>query len=86
MSTVKKVIIFFEDGSFVEYDAMRPSVSPAMPNIPLTPSPFNPADPYFKASNCPKCGLELKGVMGYVCNQYPCPAGLGGVWSTCGND
>jgi len=83
MSTVKKVLIFFDDGSFVEYDAKRPTQTPApAPVVPVVPT----IDPYFKAKSCPKCGLKMEGTMGYVCNQYPCPAGLGGVWSMCGND
>lgn len=85
MSKVRKVLIFFDDGSFVEYDAQRPVETPApAPVVPVVPT-IDPY-PYFKASHCPKCGLKMEGTMGYVCNQYPCPAGFGGVWSMCGND
>jgi len=27
---------------------------------------------------CPKCGLSISGVMGYVCTRSGCPTGLGG--------
>lgn len=30
--------------------------------------------------HCPKCGLELRQVMGYVCSVPMCPTGLGGVY------
>lgn len=28
---------------------------------------------------CPKCGIKLDGVMGYVCVNSRCPVGLGSV-------
>lgn len=27
--------------------------------------------------HCPKCGLELHGMMMYCCSRHPCPSGLG---------
>jgi hypothetical protein len=33
---------------------------------------------------CPKCGLRIEGVIGYVCPQPMCPTGLGGVWCSNG--
>lgn len=32
------------------------------------------------SNHCPKCGLKLDTVMGYVCSQPKCPTGLGGAW------
>ena len=40
--------------------------------IPSLPPNSYPID------NCPKCGLKLDRVMGYVCYQSGCPTGLGG--------
>jgi hypothetical protein len=45
--------------------------------------PWNPSMPYQPLptfTKCGKCGLNLEGVMGYVCSQPQCPTGLGGVW------
>ena len=44
---------------------------------PLTPTWPSTTMP----SICPKCGLKLEPIMGYVCYNNPCPTGLGGVWS-----
>lgn len=38
---------------------------PSFPNVPNY-------DPY-PSTICPKCGMEWKGVMGYVCTNQPCP-------------
>ena len=29
---------------------------------------------------CPKCGLRLDQMLGYVCSHAKCPTGLGGSW------
>ena len=52
----------------------RPITSLPYP-LPTQPNPF---------SNCPKCGLKLEGVMGYVCPNAGCPTGLGGAWCSTG--
>ena len=44
------------------------SPKPANPLTPTTP-PYDP----FPSTICPKCGMEWKGVMGYVCTNQPCP-------------
>jgi hypothetical protein len=36
-----------------------------------------PLDPYFGVTKCIKCGMEVKGVMGYVCTDTHCPSGRG---------
>ncbi len=41
-----------------------------------------PANPLLQPPTCPKCGLVLSTLMGYVCPQPMCPTGLGGVWSS----
>jgi hypothetical protein len=49
------------------------------PFQPYTPStPIQPLN--IPPLNCSKCGIRLDQVMGYVCNNHPCPTGLGGVW------
>jgi hypothetical protein len=81
MKKVVKIITFYDDGTFSE---SVPSQQPAMP-IPAPyvrdtpwPDPFAPK--WEPVQKCSKCGLELKGAMGYVCSNYPCPSGLGGAW------
>lgn len=70
MKKIVKIITFYDDGTFTE---SAPSQQPAMP------LPF-PMQPYEPITQCSKCGLKLDQVMGYVCNNYPCPTGLGGAW------
>lgn len=41
--------------------------SPTIPNWPSVPS---------IGKNCPKCGISLDGVMGYVCGDTNCPTFL----------
>ena len=52
-----------------------------------TPTPPYPLPDPLPVSDwtksCPKCGIKLDGVMGYVCSQPRCPTGLGGFW--CGD-
>jgi len=47
--------------------------------VPLIPSPPTsvPRSPLDTIAVCGKCGLELKGIMGYCCPQSGCPTGLG---------
>ena len=47
------------------------------PNKYPTIPPFTPLQPAWYG-NCPKCGLKLDQVMGYVCSDPVCPTGLGG--------
>lgn len=45
--------------------------------------PATPLSPYINPNmrewygNCPKCGINLGQVMGYVCSNLDCPTGLG---------
>ena len=44
----------------------------------IPPHPYNPNEnpwtiPYMEKKSCPKCGLNLEGVMGYVCTNPGCP-------------
>ena len=41
------------------------------PSAPTPQQPWN--------GNCPRCGLKLYTVMGYVCSVPDCPTGLGPV-------
>lgn len=50
------------------------------PIWPMTPPDFIPK----AKEHCPKCGITLSGVMGYVCSSPNCPTGLGG--ATCAAD
>ena len=43
-------------------------------SIPPNPQPWEYPK---KCKKCTKCGLEIGGVMGYVCPNFPCPTGLG---------
>lgn len=56
----------------------QPDPSPYDPWSPL-PLPIEPVE----NNKCPKCGIELHQVMGYVCGQPDCPTGLGTPW--CGS-
>jgi len=47
------------------------SVSPP-PYIPTTTFPPNLAK-----DTCPKCGIDISGPIGYVCQDINCPVGLG---------
>lgn len=52
----------------------RPMVPNHWPVGPIMPVP----SPTTVMGQCPKCGLQLSPVMGYVCSQTDCPTGLGG--------
>ena len=49
---------------------------------PIVPLPYPPFKPFETTTynHCPKCGLKLDQVMGYVCSTPHCPTGLGGTW------
>lgn len=56
-----------------QLSAMRPI--PTYPS-PLTPAPYLPyPQPYIGTPprKCSKCGMNIEGVMGYVCNDSYCP-------------
>lgn len=77
MKKIVKIITFYDDGTFTE---STPYVGAPMPSIPMNP-PFAPfPEPYWNSKQCPKCGLKLEGALGYVCNNHPCPTGLGAAW------
>lgn len=41
-------------------------------------TPMTPTSPWLHQSkSCSKCGLNLEGVIGYVCPNVDCPVGLG---------
>jgi hypothetical protein len=43
------------------------------PNYPVTPNyPFYPGE-WKQQNNCPVCGLDWSGPMGYCCNNKDCP-------------
>ncbi len=44
--------------------------NPIPPHVPYPP---NDIDPYFGVTRCQKCGMEFRGVMGYVCADIHCP-------------
>ncbi|WP_143328290.1 hypothetical protein [Caballeronia pedi] len=55
--------------------------SPARGPLPGGNWPFIPpnAIPNLGEQHCPKCGITLAPVMGYVCGRGDCPTGLGGM-------
>lgn len=46
------------------------------------PFPWPPAEEKSLQVTCPKCGMVVSTVMGYVCPRAQCPMGLGGSWSS----
>lgn len=44
----------------------------------LDPKPWETK--YGKLNQCPKCGINLEGVMSYSCNHVDCPTGMGPVY------
>jgi hypothetical protein len=46
-------------------------VPPFLPGY--TPSTPKDIDPYIGVTKCQKCGMEFKGVTGYVCADNNCP-------------
>jgi hypothetical protein len=95
MRKVSKIIVYYDDGTFEEVNPVgtlfpsRPyTVSPQPYKIEEGEFPFDVSkQPKWTASDkrCEKCGLEMKGPMGYVCTNYPCPSGFGGAWCNNGN-
>lgn len=60
----------------------RTTIKPTTPWPWPDPLPWVPTpDPFWPPRNdrCSKCGLELAGVMMYVCSAFDCPVGLGPV-------
>lgn len=48
----------------------------------LRVQPVTPIQPVKNNTNrCTKCGIQLDTIMGYVCYNYPCPTGMGSVYS-----
>ena len=72
-----------------EWSEDHPTIEPPPTFIPPTPpykydpqpypqpwpAPFTP-NPWPGVRNCSKCGINLDGVMGYVCNDQHCPTFL----------
>ena len=57
--------------------AMSKPPTTTLPGIPTYPiDQIPPIKQWY--GNCPRCGLKLEGVMGYVCPNADCPTGLGG--------
>lgn len=77
MKKIVKIVTFYDDGTFTE----------SVPSAPFSPMPSTPYTfPKVQTKpTCTKCGLVLDSVMGYVCNNYPCPTGLGGSWCNTGD-
>ena len=49
----------------------------------LRVQPITPLQPMKNMPNrCTKCGIQLDAIMGYVCYNYPCPTGMGNVYSS----
>lgn len=62
------VIKWLEAAYNVGYKAgVEAAHTPIFPNYPVNPPPHVPSN------NCSRCGVNLAGVMGYVCNDQQCP-------------
>lgn len=59
------------DELFKRLDAIEMKISRVQPIYPTTPVP-----PHLNSTVCSKCGMEWKGVMGYVCSRNDCPVQL----------
>ena len=53
------------------------SIPPVQPVYPTAPVP-----PHLNSTVCSKCGMEWKGVMGYVCSHNDCPTQLKASWQS----
>lgn len=49
-------------------DAIEMKINRIQPIVPTYPT-----NPYSNVTKCHKCGMEWKGVMGYVCSDMYCP-------------
>jgi hypothetical protein len=58
----------------IQYLLKKDEPNPIPPYVPYPP---NDIDPYFGVTRCQKCGMEFRGVMGYVCADTHCPTGRG---------
>lgn len=67
MAEVRATLARIED----KLDVLLFGASPYTP--PQLPIPDTVTGPH----KCPKCGISLAGVTGYVCSQSDCPTGLG---------
>ena len=56
-----------------------PTVSPGYIPWVMPYQPWTVPNTPPMASQCPKCGLKLEGVMSYCCPNAECPTGLGPV-------
>jgi hypothetical protein len=54
----------------IRYLLKKDEPSPIPPYVPYPP---NDIDPYNVVTKCLKCGMEFKGVTGYVCADNHCP-------------
>lgn len=68
MQLEKRIVLLEGRVSLLEaqLNAMKP-----MPAYPSYPAPTYPSIPL---RSCAKCGMNLDGVMGYVCNDSYCPS------------
>ena len=81
MRKIVKIVTFYDDGTFSESVPTQTPITPLPHPLPGTPyQPWVTPNSPPLGNNCPKCGLKLEGVMGYVCSQPQCPTGLGGAW------
>lgn len=70
MRTVTKIVIYYSDGTYEEFN--KNYVMPPMPS----PNPW----PIYNNNSCKVCGMKFDGPMGYVCGRTDCPSGV-----TCSN-
>lgn len=56
-------------------EPLRP-FNPLDPPAPVQPAPQFPDPQVAEKPRCPKCGMQLDAVMGYVCGDLHCPTFL----------
>lgn len=76
MKTVSKVVIYYTDGTYEEFN--KNFVMPPMPS----PWPIIPPTGPYNNNSCSVCGVKFDGPMGYVCSRTDCPSGV----SYCGTE
>lgn len=67
MKNITRIVVHYTDGT----------QETIYGNNPLTSAPMPLPAPYWTTKKCPKCGINCEGTMGYVCQNSPCPMGMG---------
>lgn len=74
MKPIKKIVIYYEDGTYQEVEASKPPAEVTLKYPPGVRSPTVPIVPY--GAPCSKCGASNQ-LPGGVCAIPDCPTGRG---------